>query len=39
MRELPADSGQTPKRISGAPADDAPDSDVLGASPRSEGVQ
>ena len=27
------------EEASGAPADDAPDSDVLGASPRSEGVQ
>ena len=37
--EQPADSGLPTEEASGAPADDAPDSDVLGASPRSEGVQ
>ena len=37
--EQPADSGLPTEGASGAPADDAPDSDVLGASPRSEGVQ
>ena len=37
--EQPADSGLPTEGASGAPADDAPESDVLGASPRSEGVQ
>ncbi|MEC7685852.1 MAG: SMC-Scp complex subunit ScpB [Pseudomonadota bacterium] len=37
--EQPADSGLPTEGASGAPADDAPDSDVPGASPRSEGVQ
>ena len=37
--EQPAGSGLPTEGASGAPADDAPDSDVLGASPRSEGVQ
>ena len=37
--EQPADSGLPAEGVSGALADDAPDSDVLGASPRSEGVQ
>ena len=37
--EQPADSGLPTEEASGAPADDAPDSDVLGTSPRSEGVQ
>ncbi|MEC7582452.1 MAG: SMC-Scp complex subunit ScpB [Pseudomonadota bacterium] len=37
--EQPADSGLPTEGASGAPADDAPDSDVPGASPRSEGVR
>ena len=37
--EQPADSGLPAEGVSGSLADDAPDSDVLGASPNSDGVQ
>ena len=37
--EQPADSGVPAEGVSGALADDAPDSEVLGASPNSDGVQ